>query len=90
MVVKSQVPLQLGMAACGWSETVRVAVPLALPPGPVAVSVKVIDWGDCTGILPEDETWPMPGVIITLAALETLQLSEEYEPVVTLVGLNVK
>jgi len=74
----------------GWSETVTVVVELVLPPGPVAVRVKVIVWDGASGILPERDAGPIPGVMVALVALDVLQLREVYDPVVTVEGVAVK
>jgi hypothetical protein len=43
-----------------------------------------------TGMLPDMPTAPMPGLIVTAVALDTLQLSVDDPPPVTMGGLAMK
>jgi hypothetical protein len=63
-----------------------VTVPAVL----VAVRVKVVVEPGVATALPEEETYPPPGPMVTALAPETLQFSVVLLPALMLVGLAVK
>src|ERR1700733_2209001 len=70
----------------GAAPTVTRASAVAVPPGPVAVIVKVVDCVGFTGVVPCATTLPTPGSISRSVALVEVQLSVTVSPLLTEVG----
>src|ERR1700735_1396007 len=70
----------------GAAPTVTRASAVAVPPGPVAVMVKVVDSVGFTGVVPCATTLPTPGSISRSVALVDVQVSVTVSPLFIDVG----
>src|SRR5271156_4228166 len=78
---------EVGFKAGAAAPSVTRAVAVALPPGPVAVIVYVVESVGFTGVDPCSATLPTPGSMSASVASVEVQLSVTVSPLFTVVGV---